>query len=195
MRYFYDFEFEEDGLAIIPISLGMVAEDGRELYLVNHGYMDSWRYGETFFWKGHESKPFPWLIDNVLSHITDADVREFGEDYDRWGSRVQEFISNQGKINDRKEVELWGYYSAYDHVALAQMFGPMINLPKPIPMFTNDLMTIRRGREITFSPEKEHHALYDAKWNMKVWKTWTPRNLLGGSEAHQRLTDLRKEAK
>jgi hypothetical protein len=34
MRYFYDFEFLEDGRTIEPISVGVVAEDGREYYAV-----------------------------------------------------------------------------------------------------------------------------------------------------------------
>jgi hypothetical protein len=35
MRYFLDTEFIEDGETIDLISIGLVAEDGRELYLVN----------------------------------------------------------------------------------------------------------------------------------------------------------------
>ncbi len=33
MRYWYDTEFIEDGKTIDLISIGIVAEDGRELYL------------------------------------------------------------------------------------------------------------------------------------------------------------------
>lgn len=35
--------------------------------------------------------------------------------------------------------ELYGYYSAYDHVALCWLFGKMIDLPKGFPMYTIDL--------------------------------------------------------
>jgi len=35
MKYFIDTEFYEDGKTIDLISLGVVAEDGRELYLCN----------------------------------------------------------------------------------------------------------------------------------------------------------------
>ena len=35
MRYFYDTEFLEDGETIDLISIGIVAEDGREYYAVN----------------------------------------------------------------------------------------------------------------------------------------------------------------
>lgn len=35
MRYFFDTEFYEDGKTIDLVSIGIVAEDGRELYAVN----------------------------------------------------------------------------------------------------------------------------------------------------------------
>lgn len=36
-------------------------------------------------------------------------------------------------------IEFYGYYSAYDHVALCWLFGKMIDLPKGFPMYTIDL--------------------------------------------------------
>ena len=35
MRYFYDTEFIEDGSTIELVSIGIVAEDGREFYAVS----------------------------------------------------------------------------------------------------------------------------------------------------------------
>ena len=35
MRYFYDCEFIEDGTTIELVSVGIVAEDGREFYAVS----------------------------------------------------------------------------------------------------------------------------------------------------------------
>jgi hypothetical protein len=35
--------------------------------------------------------------------------------------------------------ELWAWYGAYDHVALAQIFGTMLDLPSDFPMWTNDV--------------------------------------------------------
>lgn len=165
MRYFYDWEFQENGTTIIPISLGMVSEDDRELYLVNKNFFNAVRRGEL--------EVIPWLKENVLPHISEQDEVEFGAPLSSFGAVVQSFISDNGKYKSRDEIELWGYFSAYDHVALAQLWGPMINLPKPVPMFTNDLMTISRGRTIAFTPEQEHNSLSDARWNRKVWKTWT----------------------
>ena len=37
------------------------------------------------------------------------------------------------------DPELWAWCGAYDHVALCQLWGRMIDLPKGVPMWTNDL--------------------------------------------------------
>lgn len=66
--------------------------------------------------------------------------------------------------------ELWAYYAAYDHVALAQLWGRMIGLPEGIPMWTNDLQQelFRRGVEPPSPPDDEHNALADARWVLKT---------------------------
>lgn len=172
-RYFYDFEFEEDGTTIIPISLGMTSEDGRDLYLVNKGYMQSYIDLEGYEWRGHPSVLTNWLCINVCDYIPQEDVNKFGVNYEDWGPIILDFISDGGRIKSRDDVELWAYFAAYDHVSLAQNWGPMIKLPEPIPMFTRDLKAeIVKNKDIPFKPEIEHHALWDAKWNRRVWKTY-----------------------
>lgn len=163
--YFYDFEFEENGETIVPISLGMVSEDERELYLINEDYMMDYQRGYI--------KPKEWLVENVLDHITAEDVSKHGIPRKYWGKIVQDFISNNGRYKSRKEIQLWAYYAAYDHVALAQLWGPMIDLPTPIPMFTHELMQLMEDTStvINFKPDQEHNALSDAKWNKIVWES------------------------
>ena len=175
MKYFIDAEFEEDGTTIIPISLGIAAEDGRTLYLINKEYVKTYISYEAYYWKGNASVITPWISQNVMTHITPEDVTEFGVSYEDWGPIIQNFISDNGKYKSRDEVELWGWYAAYDHVLLAQVYGPMINLPEPIPMFTNDIETVRRGQEpIRRSKHQpEHNALYDAIYQMQLYENWT----------------------
>lgn len=67
------------------------------------------------------------------------------------------------------EPEFWGYYADYDWVALCQLYGPMVALPKGWPMFAYDLNQWRRQlglpREaLPPDPEGEHDALIDARW-------------------------------
>lgn len=49
-------------------------------------------------------------------------------------------LENELKLAiNRNPINLYGYYSAYDHVVLCQLFGKMIDLPKSFPMYTIDL--------------------------------------------------------
>ena len=55
MRYFYDCEFIEDGHTIDLVSIGMVAEDGREFYAVSTEF--------------NPDKAGPWVRANVLPKL------------------------------------------------------------------------------------------------------------------------------
>lgn len=57
MRFWYDTEFLEDGKTIELISIGFVAEDGREYYAVN----------EEAPWKRIAKND--WLVRNVVSSL------------------------------------------------------------------------------------------------------------------------------
>ncbi len=113
MKYWYDTEFIEDGTTIDLISIGIVAEDGRELYL------------QSIDVDG--SKASDWVIENVLSNLklcpTDTPFMKHVTDGNcgpecPWGSREQirdKILSFMDPLLYGKP-ELWGYYSAYDHV-------------------------------------------------------------------------------
>lgn len=172
-RYFYDWEFQEQqdpktGLTtIFPISMGMVSGDGRELYLVNKTYFQ-WEFDGLV-------KTSDWVEKNVLDHISSTDLIQCGYEFNEFGEIIQNFIEDtfSGKVLDRSYVELWGYFSAYDHVCLAQCFGSMIKLPDSIPMHTKDIKQLVGKKRIGFKPEDEHHALSDARWNKKVWEMFS----------------------
>lgn len=74
MRVFYDCEFLEDGRTIDLISIGMVAEDGRELYAV----------AEEIQRDPLRSRicEHQWLMENVIPHLP-QDKRE----WNRLGAR------------------------------------------------------------------------------------------------------------
>lgn len=175
MKNWYDCEFESDETTIIPISIGLVSEDNRELYLINKEYMQSYIDLEGYHWRGNPSIITPWLCQNVCDQISQEDVNEFGLDYESWGDAILSFISNDYSIESRDEVELWGWYGAYDHVMLCQTYGRMIDLPQPIPMFTKEIEQIRYGaeeleRDLVKFPE--HNALSDAKYQRALYEYW-----------------------
>jgi hypothetical protein len=68
-------------------------------------------------------------------------------------------------------MELWAWYAAYDHVALAQLWGAMPALPREIPRFTKDLRQLwdDRGRPRLPEAEGRHDALIDARHNLARW--------------------------
>jgi hypothetical protein len=170
MRYFYDFEFLDDGRTIDPISVGVVAEDGREYYAVNRS-----AYWDRIF-------KHTWLRENVLPYIPmNADSFETfltGSPLDisrpevKYRSQIadelREFFLADGLGTSRRVRELWAWFGAYDHVALSQLWGLMIDLPDGIPMFTRDIKSeaVRLGDpRMPEQKLKEHHALEDARHN------------------------------
>lgn len=82
-------------------------------------------------------------------------------------NEVRDFILAplEGNEND-PHLELWADYAAYDHVALAWLWGRMADLPKGIPMYTNDLQQLAArlgsGWHPDQAPEDTHSALADA---------------------------------
>lgn len=173
--YCYDTEFLEDGSTIDLISIGIVCADGREYYAVNND-MDEKRI-----------KKDDWLCENVIRHLPLLGTgykgqRPYKSDTGSWvyaldkrsvlvkpkwviANEVREFLLADG------EPQLWAYYAAYDHVALAQLWGKMIHRPKGLPMWTHDLMQLIEPLNDFEKPEQDgvlHNALADARWNMKL---------------------------
>lgn len=156
MKYFFDTEFLDDGRTLELISIGIVCEDDRELYLVSSDF--------------DEATATPWLRDHVLNHIPKSLVRT-----PRWSiaAQVSNFLDLQRNVPEAPE--LYGWYSAYDWVVLCQLYGPMINRPKHFPKLCHDLKTIFTDFGITKPGPKpgltKHNALDDAKWVKHAWDT------------------------
>lgn len=178
-RFFYDCEFIEDGVTIGLISIGIVSEDGREYYAV----------ASDAPWAA--IKRHPWLMRNVVPSLpgsqvstpigvpqNEPDIAKSGQEWywhldltdscvkPKWvvANEVRDFVlSGDGK------PELWAWYAAYDHVCLAQLWGPMMVLPEGIPMLTYDLKQEcdRQGNpQLPDQRDGEHNALADAKHNL-----------------------------
>jgi hypothetical protein len=77
-----------------------------------------------------------------------------------------------GPLAPGEDIELWAWFAAYDHVALAQLWGAMPALPREIPRLTKDL---RQRWEDLGSPPlptvvDRHNALTDARHNLARWR-------------------------
>jgi len=70
-------------------------------------------------------------------------INKYGKHNEEIAEEIKEFTyqsTHEIQTGYKPEsIELYGYYSAYDHVALCWLFGKMIDLPKGFPMFTKDL--------------------------------------------------------
>src|SRR5258705_12087920 len=107
VRFFYDLEFGDTTSVVSLISIGVVADDGREYYAVSS-----------------EFDPLgvhPWVADNVLPQLPPASS---------WKPRsviareLEEFFGD--------EPVWWAWYGAYDHVGLCQLWGDMASLPRQL---------------------------------------------------------------
>lgn len=164
MKVFYDCEFLEDGKTIDLISIGLVADDGREYYAV-HVHAD---WGRV--------RRHPWLMENVVPHLPKVYGDARNHMPSRWlfnhddpAVKTRQRIAEEVRLflQATPNAELWAYYGAYDHVALAQLWGRMIDLPKGVPMWTNDLKqeVVRLGSPTLPKQDgAEHNALADARW-------------------------------
>ena len=148
MNFFLDTEFAETGGEKRPtidlISIGIVAEDGREFYAES----------EEFDLANCDD----WVKKHVVAKLGPANERM---------SRVE--LRNRLLSFLGKEPVIWAYYPSYDWVAFCWLFGKMIDLPKGYPMFPMDLQQwwVQLGRPPGVKPPDPtdaHNALADARW-------------------------------
>jgi hypothetical protein len=163
MRVYHDWEFLEDGKTIDQISVGLVAEDGREYYAINRDMP------EERVWE------HPWLRANVVPFLPQCDGPQVAHGWlDVSHPDVKPLQQIAVEVKDfvlaTPDVELWAWYGAFDHVSLAWLYGPMSQLPPGIPMWTNDLRqeVQRLGVAEADLPKQaagHHNALADARHN------------------------------
>lgn len=158
MKYFIDTEFIEGFHKplfgkrrhyIDLISIGIVAEDGREYHAISNEY----RYKDAD----------QWVQDNVIVPLYRSTVHGFAKNhigperfhhhYGKSNKQIAEeikvFVANRGDNKTHIDVleneylrnppEFYGYYADYDWVLFCSLFGRMIDLPKGFPMYCRDL--------------------------------------------------------
>lgn len=148
MQMFFDTEFIENGKTIDLISIGIVAADGRAYYA------ESRECDLTKANKWVEANVFPYLRGHVIPRS-------------RIASEIRVFVG--------ENPEFWAYYADYDWVALCQLYGTMMHLPKGWPMYCRDIKQLCDSLGNPQLPKNggEHNALQDAHWNMKMYKFLT----------------------
>jgi 3' exoribonuclease, RNase T-like len=141
VRFFYDAEFGRTAPDVTLVSIGVVAEDGREYYAVS----SEWDPLEVH----------PWVADNVVPQLPPAST---------WKSRS--LIRDELEAFLGRDVELWAWFGAYDHVALCQLWGDMPSLPRAVPRLTLDVRQLWQHLGKPVLPKQDgglHDALADAR--------------------------------
>lgn len=167
MKYFFDTEFIEDGKTIDLISIGIVAEDGRKYY--------------AEFLDCNLSRASDWVKENVVPHLWSRPSNHKKFEKSAINGISCEFLPRD-KIaksilrfcdpDKYGEPEFWAYYADYDWVALCQLFGTMMDLPKGWPMYCRDIKQIcdmAGNPKLPDQKTQEHHALEDALWAKDAW--------------------------
>lgn len=167
-KFFYDTEFREDGKTIDLISIGIVNySTGEEYYAVSKEFNTLAVAADS------------WLMTNVMSSI---EHEEFLDCDLITGKPVKNFRITDPAAKKRYEIrddilqfvqrswpDFWAWYGSYDHVALAQLWGRMIDLPDRMPMFTSDIKQMHKmagSPAMPKQPEGLHNALADARFNI-----------------------------
>lgn len=147
-RYYLDTEFYENGSTIDLISIGIVCEDGREYYAVSA--------------EARLDLVDDWIRVHVLPSLPPREDPA-------WKSRAQ--IASDIAAFATGKPEFWAYYADYDWVALCQLFGCMLGLPRHFPKFCLDLKQLSVSLGSPKHPKQEsggHNALEDARWNKRL---------------------------
>ncbi len=105
MRFFYDTEFIDNGRIIDLISIGVVAEDGREFYAISTEF-DPESAGR-------------WVRTHVLPKLPSPASQ-------LWRSRrqIREGLEEFFNIDGDEPIELWAWVAAYDMLRCASRGGP-----------------------------------------------------------------------
>lgn len=150
MKYFFDTEFIEGFHKpflgkrrhfIDLISIGIVAEDGREYYAVSNEFdpddADDWVKenviaklpADLLKWNSNSSGGILWKSNKTIA----SEIKQF------LGYKPEFTDYGSDEFTDDKNIEFWAYYADYDWVVFCGLFGRMINLPKGMPMYCRDL--------------------------------------------------------
>lgn len=171
MRIFFDTEFTGLHQNTTLISIGLVAENGREFYAEFTDYDKSQIDG--------------WLQENIIDKL----IYKSNEENENWAYTDG---AHTGRLGDKnyivqelekwldsfvEPVEMWSDCLAYDWVLFCQLWGGALNVPKWIYYIPFDICTLFKikginpdinreeflGQDWVVEEGSKHNVLWDAK--------------------------------
>ena len=165
MRVFFDTEFTGLHQKTTLISMGLVAENGREFYAeftdYNRTQVDSWLQSN--------------VIDKLFlnANFSKGDARKGQQFFIKGDNHI---VRHWLKIwfNTFDQIEMWSDCLAYDWVLFCDLFGGALSIPKNIYYIPFDLSTLLKTSGVDPDINREdfaglpdegrkHTALWDAK--------------------------------
>jgi hypothetical protein len=160
------------------ISIGIVAEDGREYSAVSKDFnlKEAWNRCQQRVGQGGRNDLEPkeyWIRENVLLPIVQEYccgddgfnyktfkriIKDFGKTNEQIAVEIKYFIANTSLTQDVSVVEalikankpeFYGYFADYDWVVFCWLYGKMIELPKGFPYYCRDLKQIMDDNGLT----------------------------------------------
>lgn len=195
IRVYLDTEFIEKKGNMQLISIGLYApkqeglSEGREYYAISKDFnpndADPWVWDNVIVkldskstWK--QQAVIAWEVVNFIADLFELQVMQGGN-----GNMF--FDPKKGTyVDSNLDIEFWADYCAYDWVLFCSLFGSMVDLPRGLPMYCNDLQQLLKMTKATKTgmlaqkPETLHIAIEDAKWDYDfhrhIENYWIPDN-------------------
>lgn len=169
MKIFLDTEFTGLHQNTTLISIGLVAENGREFYAeftdYDHNQIDDWLQENVinglFYILGGHGGPFRQYTEGA--HVGCMGTKK------EIAKKLEGWLSEFGK------VEIWSDCLAYDWVLFCQLWDGALSVPKNIYYIPFDICTLFKAKgidpdinreqfaEMTGDARRKHNALWDAK--------------------------------
>lgn len=153
-KYWFDTEFNQVGTFVELISIGIVSDDGREYYAQN------------------QDRRIDMDQEYVVKHVLPLFDQRSYKPVKLIAEEVTNFVLPNGV--EKESPQMWAWYGNYDWVAMCgTLYGNMVNVPKGFPWNVSDLKQYADYLGHTArpaSPEGEHNALVDARWNKDFYE-------------------------
>lgn len=167
MRYYFDTEFIERKDTVELVSMGIIAEDGRELYFE----IDSINWEDPTI--------NPWLHENVKPYLWSQQDESLFGDWRNAGAvgglvsreEARQLVDEFTDYTKYGAPEFWAWFATYDWYCMCQLMGGFLEVPYPWPNYCNDIKQehVRLGHPpLPQQSGTKHHAMADARWNKEA---------------------------